>query len=211
MEPYLRTTFLERLAHDLRGATSTGAGALDELSEQLRGTDGELFAQIARRSLARVLRISTSLGDAAELERGAVALQTADADLLEVANAAAEGARALENRRGVGLTVGGAGRARCDAARIKRAIFELVSNAIRVARTTVRIDVRVESNRATITVDDDGPGCPPAAARFTPTTERRGLGLGLPLAVEIAALHGGSLEITRKAEFTSVSISFPAT
>lgn len=210
MEPYLRTVFLERLAHDLRGATSIGVGALDQLTEQLRGTDGESFSKIARRSLARVLRISTSLSEAAELERGGVTLTLADADLLEMARAAAEGARALENRRGIELTVAGAGRARCDEGRIKRAIFELVSNAIRLAHTQARVDVRVEGGRAIITVDDDGPGCPPAAARFTPTTERRGLGLGLPMAVEIAALHGGSLDISRKSEFTAVSISFPA-
>lgn len=100
MEPYLGRTFLERLAHDLRGATSIGAGALDELAEQLRGTDAEPLSQIARRSLARVLRISTSLSEAAELERGGVTLSSADADLLETARAAVEGARALENRRG---------------------------------------------------------------------------------------------------------------
>ena len=208
---YLRTTFLERLAHDLRGAASTATGGLDEVSEQVKGSDGERFAEIARRSIARVLRISTSLAEAAELERGALQLAKADVDLLEIASAAADGARALENRRAIEVLVTGTGRARGDAGRLKRATFELVSNAIRAARSKVTISVADGAGATvTIVVSDDGPGCPPLVPRFTPTQERRGLGLGLAMAMDVARAHGGTLKVERDGGLTHVSLTMLA-
>jgi signal transduction histidine kinase len=208
-QTYLRTNFLERLAHDLRGAASTGGGALDELATQLSGNEGERFAQIARRSLARVLRMSQSLAEAAELERGNVALHVTDNDLHTLISSAVGGAQALENRRGIALTVEGGGTARCDAERLKRAVFELASNAIRAARTKVQASATIHGARVVIAISDDGPGAPPVVPRFTPTGERRGLGLGVAMAADVAALHGGGLTVERLSDLTVVSLSFP--
>lgn len=88
-----------------------------------------------------------------------------------------------------------------DRVAIERAVDHLVANAARSART--RVVVTVEGT--TIHVDDDGSGIPAehrasVVQRFVRLDEGRsrdsgGAGLGLAVASDVAALHGGRLEI----------------
>jgi signal transduction histidine kinase len=207
-EEYLRTGFLERIAHDARGAAGVSLGALDEIEAALGGrADLAPLLGIARRGLRRVLRIGESLAEAAELENGRVTVARSRVDLGKLAVEASEQAQALERRRGIVLE------SRCeplfalvDGPRMARAIFELTSNAIRSARGKVTVETLATDDAITVTVSDDGPGCGQPAPRFTASLERRGLGLGLALAADVAALHGGQLIVGRDAERTSVKI-----
>jgi signal transduction histidine kinase len=83
---------------------------------------------------------------------------------------------------------------------LERALENLVRNARDAAGPEGR--VAVEARRAgadiTIIVSDDGPGLPPELAggpKAFVTTKRGGLGLGLPTALKILALHGGRLAL----------------
>jgi two-component system osmolarity sensor histidine kinase EnvZ len=92
--------------------------------------------------------------------------------------------------------------ARPDA--LKRCIANLVNNAIIHARH-VAISARRGGEMVEITVDDDGPGIPPAEreAVFRPfyradpsrNPETGGTGLGLTIARDVARGHGGDLTI----------------
>ena len=109
----------------------------------------------------------------------------------------------VARERGVALgRVGEAGPVVVNADRIglEQALANLVLNAVEAAPAKngeVIVSLTRRDGRAVIGVDDNGPGVDPEIAErlFEPfeTTKPRGMGLGLPLAKEIAARHGGAL------------------
>ena len=87
---------------------------------------------------------------------------------------------------------------------IDSALMNLVANATRFARTTIRIVARDAAEGAVIDVEDDGPGIakeelPHIFERFvqagTARERRGGSGLGLAIAREALRLHGGTLTV----------------
>lgn len=90
---------------------------------------------------------------------------------------------------------------------LTRAVRNLVDNAVRYAGSA-RIGSAVEGDRMIITVDDDGPGVPEGQlenvlrpfARLDRSRNRQtgGAGLGLAIAMSVARLHGGSLDLRNR-------------
>ncbi|MBK8064940.1 MAG: ATP-binding protein [Betaproteobacteria bacterium] len=87
---------------------------------------------------------------------------------------------------------------------VRRAIANLVDNALRYAGEPVEIETRREPDRAVLEVRDRGPGIPPDQVErmkqpFTRLEAARsdagGSGLGLAIVERVARLHGGSLEL----------------
>ncbi len=88
---------------------------------------------------------------------------------------------------------------------LKRALLNVLENAVRHARK--RIDVRVEkgANHIRIIIDDDGPGIAPEYRKdaFRPFTrldnarnqDNAGTGLGLAIVRDIVHTHGGEVEL----------------
>jgi signal transduction histidine kinase len=93
-----------------------------------------------------------------------------------------------------------------DADRLRQALENLLSNALRYSPKGVPVTVEVTTERradtdwAVITVQDAGPGIAPELlprifTRFAAGSNKKGLGLGLYLARGIAEAHGGSLTV----------------
>jgi signal transduction histidine kinase len=84
-----------------------------------------------------------------------------------------------------------------DREELKRAVVNLLDNAMQAAPDGSRIDLRLDAGdgRARIRVTDRGPGIPPdqRARLFTPyfSTRTHGTGLGLAIVRRIAEDHGG--------------------
>jgi len=88
---------------------------------------------------------------------------------------------------------------------LKRAISNVVSNALKYAKT---VSVALESNnrRLEITIDDDGPGIPEdkredvfkAFYRLEESRNKEtgGIGLGLAITKDVITSHGGKIELT---------------
>jgi signal transduction histidine kinase len=98
---------------------------------------------------------------------------------------------------------------------LERAFENLVRNAADAggAGGRVWIEVAQDAQSVIVTVADDGPGMPPARrAEIRPffTSKAGGLGLGLPIALKIVRLHGGSLELAdRTPRGLSVTVRLP--
>jgi len=106
-----------------------------------------------------------------------------------------------------------------DLDHLRRLLGNVIDNAVRYARTSIRNDTTVQE-LAVVTVDDDGPGVPDTerARVFNPfirldVSRERGsgtTGLGLAIAREIARAHHGTVAMARSpAGGARVVICFP--
>jgi two-component system, NtrC family, nitrogen regulation sensor histidine kinase NtrY len=90
-----------------------------------------------------------------------------------------------------------------DPDHVKRAVLNLVDNAVAAVRGVGEVEVETGAvdggRRVRIAVSDRGPGVPPALRErlFEPyySTKVSGMGLGLAIAQEIVAEHGGTLRL----------------
>jgi signal transduction histidine kinase len=104
---------------------------------------------------------------------------------------------------------------RFDPEQMRRAIDNLVLNAIEAAPadSRIRISARREAESLLLAVRDEGPG-PPAAIRdhlFEPfvTGRAEGTGLGLSIVREVAAAHGGTARFEASPTGTTFEILVP--
>ena len=89
---------------------------------------------------------------------------------------------------------------------LRRAVGNVVDNAVRHAATRVEVAARVDQDEAVISVSDDGPGIPPEDRerifeRFTRLDDARGrnsggAGLGLAIVRDLLTRAGGTVSIT---------------
>lgn len=90
---------------------------------------------------------------------------------------------------------------------LRRALSNLITNAMRHADSRVQVSFALDETRASLSVDDDGPGVPEEAWEkiFTPflrlddsrTRASGGHGLGLSIVRRISYWHGGRSQIGR--------------
>lgn len=192
-----KDVMLGAIGHDLR----TPLTAL-RIQVELVADEGQRQGMIHE-----IDRLSGDLEDILSLARSASNIKKDQGDLVQIAAAIVADFRArgadidLEPRSALLLPV--------DAAAIRRAITNLVDNAIRYGgKTTIRL--QRDDHVATIIVEDDGPGIPEALldsatdafVRLEPSRNRMtgGHGLGLAIVAAIARVHGGSLRLSNRAE-----------
>jgi two-component system, OmpR family, sensor kinase len=95
-----------------------------------------------------------------------------------------------------------------DPERLRQALGNMVDNAFRHGRGTVRLSARASNSHVELHVSDEGPGFPPdfldaAFERFTRADEGRGrggTGLGLAIVEAIASAHRGKAGASNRPE-----------
>lgn len=194
--------FIADVAHDLR----TPLASMIAATESLHSPDPWDRARSEELLGTQVRRLSTLVEDLLEMSRfdaGAAELRPEHLDLHALATDAvaisAPQAHIPIDHIGDPTMFG-------DPRRLHTIIRNLVTNAVRhgAPPITVTIDGRA-ATQITVTVADSGPGVPADLApfifdRFVRGDHARqhteGSGLGLPIAHENAALHGGRIEVT---------------
>ncbi len=111
------------------------------------------------------------------------------------------------NRTGLAIDVNAVSAARLtgDPDALVRVVQNLLDNAIKHARTQVRISLVTTAGTATLVVADDGPGVPEpdrqrVFERFTRLDDARsrdagGFGLGLAIVRDVVESHGGEVRV----------------
>ena len=198
---------LDDVAHDLR----TPLTAVRGTAELALSRDREPEAY--RAALARVLEAADAaqgtldtVMDTAEAEAGALVLDLAPVRLGDVVRDVAGLYELSADEKGVLFSVGAVPdvTVSADARRLRRALANLVDNAVKYASPGDRvwIDGGHDATEVWVTVRDTGPGIAADALplvwgrlyRAETTRHERGLGLGLGLARAITEAHGGRLE-----------------
>jgi signal transduction histidine kinase len=108
---------------------------------------------------------------------------------------------------------------RCRVESLKRAIRNLIENAVRYGQRA-RVHLARQDDSIEIIIDDDGPGIPPNLAEqvFVPffrvedsrNRETGGVGLGLSIARSIVRNHGGDIRLINGAAGLRAVITLPA-
>ncbi|HUR55786.1 MAG TPA: hybrid sensor histidine kinase/response regulator [Gemmataceae bacterium] len=212
----LRDDFLAAVSHELRTPISViliWGRALRRALEAGGGTPDPAAVRDALDAIEQGARaqqrLVEDLLDTSRIASGTLRVDVGEADLAAVVRAAVQGARAAAAEKGVELDPGGVGDGRvvvrADAGRMEQVVWNLLDNAIKFTPAGGRVAVALGRGEGTveIRVTDTGRGI---AAEFLPhvfnrfsqadtglTAETGGLGLGLAIAREIVALHGGTI------------------
>ena len=190
--------FLADAAHQLRTPMAgLRASAEQLLQEADSATRDRLLSNVVRET-ARASRLVTALLRMARAEQSP--LRRSPVDMQNLCRQEVERARGLAPHLDVALDVGEPFESpiHADAEAIHDAVGNLLDNARRHARTTVRLQVSGQADAVVVRVRDDGPGIPPehrerVFERFASLDGRGGSGLGLPIARAVARAHGGDL------------------
>ncbi len=192
-----RETLLAGIAHEVRnplGALDLFAGLL---AEELQGRPEAAHVARIRSELAALSKVVGEFLDYARTRppvREAVSLGPLLAEVVELS-------APLAADRLISLSSEGDGGVIADREQLRRALLNLVRNAIEAAPAASEVEVAasVGEAEAVIEVRDRGPGLAPGAREglFRPffTTKERGTGLGLALAKKVADAHGGALDL----------------
>lgn len=206
----LKSEFFANISHELRTPLTLILSPVDELLGNLRSGAERDALKVVRRNAARLLRMIDDLLDLARLEAGGLRLRVTQVDVKQLAEQVTGNAFPTATARGVELSFSSKGQSAQifgDPHRLEIIVTNLIGNAMKFTPKGGQIQVSVaqDSTGATIAVRDTGPGIPlheqeRIFQRFHQVegSERRkqgGAGIGLALARELAALHGGSLTV----------------
>ncbi|WP_194954978.1 PAS domain-containing sensor histidine kinase [Sphingopyxis solisilvae] len=220
----VKTAFLSRMSYELRTPlTSIGgfgemlqAGYAGKLSDQQQG-----YVDAIMDSVAVLGRQIDNVLDLAQGEAGTLAIERAPVDLSRLLDVALAGARsfaASENVELVGNIASDLGQVEGDAPRLTRLVAGLLDNAVRYTAPVRKSGGRVllhaagDARGVDIIVSDNGPGMPETATAVA-KGQRAGTatgGIGLALARQLVAAHGGTMEVVSEpGQGTLVRISLP--
>lgn len=198
-----RRAFMATLMHDLK----TPLIAANHLLAVIRDDDTlsreeqlEMVGGILEEN-GRLIDLVQKLVDASKFERRDIPLRLERVDLSPLVNHVVARVRPLSEARGLTITVQGEAVARADARELERALYNLLSNAVRYARRRITVQLFP----GLIRLADDGPGLPApldklaqpfnaqpvdlGGERYTAGTG----GLGLFIARRVLEAHGGRL------------------
>jgi two-component system sensor histidine kinase BaeS len=195
--------FLLAVSHDLRTPLTSIRGYAEALADGTTADAAQAGAVILSES-RRLDRLVRDLLELARLDARSLSLELDDVELHELVAACIDGFGPEADAAGVTVELATVPAVvRADPDRLAQVVANLLENALKWARSTVRVTVAAEGGWATVSVDDDGAGIDPVdrmqvferlyVARRDPERRESGSGLGLAIVRELVGAMGGAV------------------
>jgi signal transduction histidine kinase/ActR/RegA family two-component response regulator len=202
-----KSTFLARIAHELRNPLHTIIWDLDSLRAEAQSPHASL--ERLRQNALLMVTAAEELQQFSEVETHRVTPQPTTVDLVSLLDGVRATAAALLDDRPISLAVTVAsdvGLIRSDPLRLRQILGNLLANAAKYTeRGAIAVEVFRVGASVTIEVSDTGVGITPEEQEsiFRPfyrgstgaIVSARGMGLGLSIAQELAVLLGGRIAV----------------
>lgn len=205
------------VAHDLRSPITAVRNALETaLTSKGEPAWDELVATAIERLDRLIVTLDSAL-DVAEAAGGALVLHQSSIDLVALVRDLAELYEPAAEERGasISLILPASASVALDPDLVRRALANLLDNALIHGGGRVAITVEEEPEAVTLTVADEGPGIASELAErvFEPGVRGSGspgYGLGLPLVRAVARAHGGEARLVASSGGgAAVSLALP--
>ena len=210
----LKDDFLATVAHELRTPLGAMLGWAHILREEKvdEATSARALDAILRNARVQT-RLIADLLDISRVVAGTMRVEMQTVELVAVIRAALETVRPAAEAKGVTLTStvdAEAGPVTGDPSRLQQVLWNLLTNSVKFTPGGGTVAVRVQSvgGEVEVTVEDTGPGIPPAFLphvfeRFRQagggaTKGKGGLGLGLAIARHLVELHQGTITVANR-------------
>ncbi len=205
----LKDDFLATVAHELRTPLGAMLGWAHILREEKvdEATSARALDAILRNARLQT-RLISDLLDISRIVAGTMRVEMQTVELVSVIRAALETVRPAAEAKGVQLTShvdAEAGPVTGDPSRLQQVLWNLLTNAIKFTPSGGAVAIRAEGvgGQVEITVEDSGPGIPPAflphvferfrQAGGAATRGKGGLGLGMAITRHLVEQHEGTI------------------
>jgi two-component system heavy metal sensor histidine kinase CusS len=212
------------MAHDLRTPIANLLGQTEVALRQPRSADQyEALLASNLEELQRLSRMTDNMLFLARAEHADTAIERGTLDVKTELQRVADYFEGLADERGLRIEVLGEGSVWADAMLLRRALANLLANAVRHAdpNSVIRLISAHEEDGVTLAVENRGETIPAQHLErifdrfYRVDASRRGSaeasGLGLSIVRSIMALHQGRCSATSMAGLTCFSLFFPAT
>lgn len=217
------SAFSSDIAHELRTPISNLMTQTQVALSSARGNDE--YKEVLYSSLEEYERMAQMVGDMlylAQADNGLLKPGLEKVDLAHEIQNLFDYFEAWAEERGVSLAQTGSASVPGDRLMLRRALSNLISNAIRHTPPgqTVQVSLAGQGDKATISVENPGMEIPAEHLprlfdrfyRVDPSRQRKGDGAGLGLAIvkSIVDAHGGSITVTSDDQRTRFQITLSA-
>jgi signal transduction histidine kinase len=204
----LKSEFVANVSHELRTPLNAVIGFADILTNQYFGDLNPRQLDYSRgilESSQQLLGLINDIIDLATIEAGYMVLETGRVEICEMLKTVLALTRGRAKSRELEIELccpPDIGAIAADERRLKQALFNLISNAIKFTPPggAIRIEAERRESELLLTVADSGIGIPPSDQariyeKFERGIPRSGAGLGLSLVKSLIDLHGGAVTI----------------
>ena len=207
----LKSEFIANVSYELRTPLNAIIGFAEILANQYFGPLAPRQLDYSRGILDsshRLMALINDILDLATIEAGYMALEVGRIEVNDLLESVMTLTRERARSQDLALTMtcpDGIDAIEADERRLKQALFNLVSNAVKFTPSggSVRLDARLDDGDLILAVSDTGAGIPAADherifdkfERGNPYSRESGAGLGLSLVKSLIELHGGSVAI----------------
>jgi len=223
----LKSEFIANVSYELRTPLNAIIGFAEILANQYFGPLSPRQLDYSRGILDsshRLMSLINDILDLATIEAGYMALETGRIEVNDMLESVMALTRERARSQNLSMTMScppGTGAIEADERRLKQAIFNLISNAIKFTPSggSIRLEARIDDGDLVLAVADTGVGIPVADRervfekfeRGNPQSREAGAGLGLSLVKSLIELHGGSVDIdSEPGSGTSILCRLPA-